>query len=332
MAAKKGGESTHADKWDGGKNAQKFTEDVIKNNDAIIENATKAIEKLKKVTKQNPDSTSAIGAGNHSAIMSQLAQHFSAAQQEANTQSNCSLLIAKPFDSLTPDEVEARAICTMNCALLIATPVGQLTNTEIYHRNSCLEVAVHAASEAANTPLPDPFANLVVIDNTANNDFANSQSGLSLTLVAMSNTIDQKAWELNSNLSGNTIIGGNVSIAGVATFGASGNVVMSNTLAVTGNVSFANSLVVTGNVVMSNTLAITGNVSFANTLTVTGNVSFANVLVVTGNVTFNNAVINFTNLPSSDPHVAGQLWLKTVTVNIPGPSTTAITFITVSTG
>ena len=92
--------------------------------------------------------------------------------------------------------------------------------------------------------------------------------------------------------SGNTTVGGTLTVTGAGTFNnqldVTGNTTVGGTLTVTGAGTFNNQLDVTGNTTVGGTLTVTGAGTFNNQLDVTGNTTVGGTLTVTGAGTFNN--------------------------------------------
>lgn len=69
-------------------------------------------------------------------------------------------------------------------------------------------------------------------------------------------------------------------------------------------------LVLTGDGAMQD-LALSGSATIAGALTVTSTISTAGNIAAVGNLVIAGVIVNFANLPTSNPGVAGQLWRST---------------------
>lgn len=111
---------------------------------------------------------------------------------------------------------------------------------------------------------------------------------------------------------------------------SSGNTLVAGTLAVASDVAVntnkftvaasSGNTVVAGTLAIGSTLGVTGNVAVnTDKFTVaasSGNTLVAGTLDVTGVVTLANAAVKLTNLPTSDPSVAGQLYSDNGTIKV----------------
>jgi len=95
-----------------GKDPQQFIQQTIQNESAVVKNALSALQNLKKVNG-NPTSIQSIGAGNFSAILSQLSSLFksNSSSQQQQQQYDCNYLLATPDDQLTPEMLVQKQIC-----------------------------------------------------------------------------------------------------------------------------------------------------------------------------------------------------------------------------
>lgn len=84
---------------------------------------------------------------------------------------------------------------------------------------------------------------------------------------------------------------------------------------ITGDSFVGDDLTVTGDVACQD-LACSGSSTFAGAVTTTLGVNVGQNLAVGGNMAVTGAIVNFANLPTSNPGVAGQLWRSTNTVMV----------------
>jgi len=155
------GRSIGRHKFNNDPKVQKFIREKINNGSAIIKNFLPAIEKLMSV-KGNPTAIQSIGAQNQSAILGQLSSHFGGGQQQQQEdKDDCEFLLKTANTELTEEQLEKKKDCEVLVAL-----VDEEIRTGTVNNDVVVDVSVGQAGAA---------------------DFANSQSGLSLTLEAMSN-------------------------------------------------------------------------------------------------------------------------------------------------
>lgn len=161
MGTKVGRSIASKHKYTGTPDGQKYIDDTIQNASAHVKNFLPAVMKLMRV-QGNPTAVQSIGAQNYSAIMSQVSSFFSSAgasQQEK-----------LEFD----------------CELLLITPNNELTEAQLIKKELCIELEALVDEEIRTGTVNNDVVVDVSIGQEGAADFANSQSGLSLTLEAMS--------------------------------------------------------------------------------------------------------------------------------------------------
>lgn len=86
-----------------------------------------------------------------------------------------------------------------------------------------------------------------------------------------------------------------------------GSLIVTGTFEANGDLSVTGDFSVVGGADVSGNLAVTGAATIGSTLGVTG-LATAAALTATGAVILSNASVKMTNLPTSDPTVAGRLY------------------------
>ncbi len=97
--------------FSGQPDVQKDIQSLIQNKSAAVKNALDAMQQLKKVTG-NPTSIQSIGAGNFSAIKSQLSKVY-AGNKEQEQKHDCEYLKNIPDEQLSEEDRETKRICLL---------------------------------------------------------------------------------------------------------------------------------------------------------------------------------------------------------------------------
>jgi len=193
---------------------QKYIQDTIQNASAHVKNFLPAVIKLMKVAG-NPTAVQSIGAQNYSAIMSQVSAAFSGGKQEEKLEFDCELLLMTPNNELTEAQLEKKEICEELLAFVDEEIRTGTVNNDVF---------------------VDP-----AIGQTGLSDFANTQSGLSVTISAIANLIsnvsEQTTYVSNNfthvaNETSIRIYSNSISNASFVTFNANGHVRFANGVSV----------------------------------------------------------------------------------------------------